>query len=86
MVLPTAIAIAPDAVPEFTATPFTFIVAVGSCAVGVTVTDVVPGATVVVYVVVLPLVPVLVNAEAGVSFIALSIALVEGAALVTVIE
>ena len=36
---PTAKAILPDAVPELTAMPFTFIVAVGSMVVAVTVTD-----------------------------------------------
>ena len=41
---PTAKAILPDAVPEETATPFTVMIAVLSCAVGVTVTDVVPAA------------------------------------------
>ena len=39
VVWPTAKAIAPDAVPEVTVAPFTFIVAVGSAAVGVTVTE-----------------------------------------------
>jgi hypothetical protein len=43
VVLPSAPKeIAPDAVPDVTATPFTVIVALASCAVGVTVTDVVP--------------------------------------------
>ena len=45
VVWPTGVAIAPDAVPDVTATPFTFIVAVASCVVGVTVTDVVPFGT-----------------------------------------
>ena len=48
VVWPTAIAIAPDADPEATVTLFTFIVALGSCAVGVTVTEVVASAAVVV--------------------------------------
>ena len=38
----------PDAVPEATVVPFTFIVALALCAVGVTVTDVVVPAAVVV--------------------------------------
>ncbi len=37
---PTAKAILPDAVPEVTAAPFTFTVALASAVVGVTVTDV----------------------------------------------
>ena len=36
---PSAKAIDPDAVPEATATPFTFTVALTSCVTGVTVTD-----------------------------------------------
>ena len=36
---PSAKAIGPDAVPDVTAVPFTAIVAFGSCAVGVTVTE-----------------------------------------------
>ena len=39
VVWPIAKAILPDAVPDVTVTPFTFIVAVGSAAVAVTVTD-----------------------------------------------
>ena len=39
VVWPTAKAIGPDAVPEVTAVPLTVTVAVGSCVVGVTVTD-----------------------------------------------
>ena len=46
--VPTAKVIAPDAAPDDTATPFTFMVAVGSAAVGVTVTDAVALAAVVV--------------------------------------
>lgn len=72
---PFAKAIPPDAVPEVTGVPFTVTVALGSCVVGVTVTDVVMLLTVAVYVVVLPLVPVLVRAEGGVSAIVLSNAL-----------
>ena len=36
---PTAKVILPDAVPEVTAIPFTATVALGSCVIGVTVTD-----------------------------------------------
>lgn len=39
VVVPAAKAITPDAVPDVTATPFTFMVAAGSVAVAVTVTD-----------------------------------------------
>ena len=42
---PTASAIAPDAVPEFTVVPSTVIVAVGSALVGVTVMEVTPVTT-----------------------------------------
>ena len=42
---PSAKATGPDAVPEATVTPFTFIVAFGSAAVGVIVTDAVAFAT-----------------------------------------
>lgn len=45
VVVPSAKAMLPDAIPEVTATPFTFMVAVGSAAVGVTVTDAVALAT-----------------------------------------
>jgi len=83
--VPAARAIAPDAVPEVTATPLTFMVAFGSAAVGVTVTDAVALATDVVYVVVVPTVPVLVSDELGVSFMTLSEALAEPAR-VTIIE
>ena len=76
---PTAKAMLPDAVPELTVTPSTFIVAVLSMVVAVTVTDAVALLTDVVYVVVAPTVPVLINIEAGVSLIALSKALVDGA-------
>ena len=41
VVVPSAKAILPDAEPDVTAVPFTFIVAWASAAVGVTVTDVV---------------------------------------------
>ena len=69
---PTATGILADAAPEATTTPFTFIVALPFCAVGVTVTDVVALLTDVVYVVVVPTVPVLVSVEAGVSLMVLS--------------
>ena len=72
---PIAKAMLPDAVPDVTATPFTFIVAVGSTVVAVTVTDAVALLTEVVYVVVVPTVPVLVSVDAGVSLIPLSKAL-----------
>ena len=85
VVWPTAKAIAPDAVPEVTAVPFTVIVALASCVVGVTVTDAVALLTDVVKVVVLPVVPVLVSVEYGVKAIVLNEALVDGA-LVTIIE
>ena len=45
VVVPSAKAMLPEAVPDVTATPFTFIVALASCAVGVTVTDAVALAT-----------------------------------------
>ena len=48
VVWPTAIAMGPDAAPEVTVTPFTFMVAAASAAVGVSVTDVVVGVAVVV--------------------------------------
>ena len=76
---PAAKAMLPDAVPEVTATPFTVIVAVASVAVGVTVTEAVPAPTDVVYVVVVPVVPVLVRAETGVSFIAFNVAMADRA-------
>jgi hypothetical protein len=60
---PTASAMLPDAVPEVTATPFTFIVALASAVVGVTFTDAVALVTDVVYVVVVPTVPVFVSDE-----------------------
>jgi hypothetical protein len=47
--------------------PFTFIVALASAAVGVTFTEAVAFTTEVVYVVVLPTVPVLTSVETGVS-------------------
>ena len=77
VVLPTGVAIAPEAVPDATTAPFTFIVAVASTLVGVTVTEPVVLLTVVVYEVVVPLVPVLVSAEAGVSLIELSTLLLD---------
>ena len=55
---PTTKAILPDAVPEATTTPFTFMVALGSMVVAVTVTDATALLTDVVYVTVLPTVPV----------------------------
>jgi hypothetical protein len=71
--LPTAPkAILPDAVPEVTVTPFTFIVAVGSCAVGVTVTDAMPLVTAAVYAVVPPTESVRVSGVDGVSAMLLS--------------
>ena len=85
VVVPTAKAITPDAAPDVTATPFTFIVAVGSAAVGVTVTDAVALGTDVVYVVVVPTVPVLVSEEAGVSLITLSDALADAARVTTTV-
>lgn len=48
IVWPTAKAILPDVAPDITAAPLTLTVAVGSCAVGVIVTDVVELAAVVV--------------------------------------
>ena len=81
---PIAKAMLPDAVPEATVVPFTFIVAFAFCAVGVTVTDVVALLTDVVYDVVVPTVPVPVNVEVGVSFMELSKGLFD--TLVTVIE
>jgi hypothetical protein len=54
-------AMLPDAVPELTAVPFTVTVAVGSCVVGVTVTDAVPPLTEALYVVVVPTVPPFIN-------------------------
>jgi hypothetical protein len=76
---PSVKATGPDAVPDVTAVPFTVIVALGSCEVGVTVTDAVALAAVVVNVVVLPLVPALMSVEAGVSAMMLSEALGDGA-------
>ena len=76
---PIAKAMLPDAVPDVTATPFTFIVAVGSTVVAVTVTDAVALLTEVVYVTVLPTVLVWVSVEAGVSLILLSRSLPDGA-------
>ncbi len=67
VLVPSVKATGPDAVPDVTAAPFTVIVALGSCVTGVTVTDAVTLAAVVVYVVVLPLVPALMSVEAGVS-------------------
>ena len=64
---PSAKAILPDGVPDVTATPLTVTVALASCVVGVTVTDAVASGTDVVYVVVVPVVPVIVSVEDGVS-------------------
>ena len=80
---PLAKAILPDAVPEVTAVPFTVTVELGSWVTGVTVTEVRELGTVVVYVVTVPVVPVLVNTEAGVNLIELSKATFDS--LVTVI-
>ena len=77
VLLPAAKAILPDAVPDVTATPFTVTVASGSCVVGVTVTDEVALGTDVVYVVVVPVVPVLVSVETGVSAMWLSEAMLD---------
>jgi hypothetical protein len=85
VVVPSAKEIEPDAVPEVTATPFTFTVAVGSTVVGVTVTEATALLTDVVYVVVVPTVPVLESAENGLSTMVLNEALLDGAR-VTVIE
>ena len=85
MVAPSSKGTEPDAVPEVIVTPFTFIVAVLSAVVGVTVADDTALGTVVVYVVVVPVVPVLVSAEAGVSAMVLNKALLD-CARVTVIE
>ena len=82
---PTAKVMLPDAVPEATATPLTFIVAVGSTVVAVTVTDATALLTDVVYVTVLPTVPVWVSVEAGVSLIALSMALLDDARLTVIV-
>ena len=81
---PSAKAIGPDAVPEVTATPLTVMVAFACCAAGVTATDGMALTTDAVYVVVLPLVPVLVSVVAGVSLMVLSKALFD--CLFTTIE
>ena len=66
-----------DAVPDVITFPFTVTVAVGSCVMGVTVTDETALPTDAVYVVVLPVVPVFVNAETGVSAIVVNKALAD---------
>ena len=81
---PTAKAMLPDAVPDVTIAPFTVIVASEFCAVGVTVTDAVALTTDVVYVVVPPLVPVLVNVDAGVSINMLSKAFADAVLAMTI--
>jgi hypothetical protein len=75
----------PEAVPEATAIPFTVTVAVGSCTVGVTFTEAVAPLTDVVYVVMVPTVPVLVSVEAGVSVMAVSEALFDGTRVTVII-
>jgi hypothetical protein len=75
----------PDAVPGVTAMPFTVTVASGSSVVGVTVTDAVALMTDVVYVTVVPTVPALTSADAGVNAMVLNEVLVDGG-LVTIIE
>ena len=76
---PATKAILPEAVPEAIVTPFTLIVAFGSTVVAVTVTDETALLTDVVYVMVLPTVPLFTSVEAGVSLIALSKALADSA-------
>lgn len=85
VVAPSAKAIEPDSAPEATAVPSTVIVALASAAVGITVTDEIALPTDVVYVVVLPVVPVLVNTEEGFSFKVIKKGTLDGA-LVTAIE
>jgi hypothetical protein len=82
---PSGKGMGPDGVPVATGTPFTVIDAVGSIAVGVTVTDEVLTPANVVKFTVVPTVPALTSGKAGVSAIVLKEVLVDGG-LVTIIE